>query len=138
MSNYPARIRPDGTGYMVSFRDIPEALTSGATREEAIEMAQDALITAMDFYFEDRRAVPMPSVRRKGEVEIELPPSLVAKVLLLNEMLRNKVGASDLARRMKTSPQVVTRIIDLKHATKIDTIGDALFAMGKRLQLEVV
>jgi antitoxin HicB len=138
MKNYPARVLPDGAGYMVSFRDVPEALTSGATKEEAITMAQDALITAMDFYFEDRREVPMPSKRRKGEVEIELPPSVTAKVLLLNEMLRNKVRASDLARRLKTSPQVVQRIVDLKHATKIDTIDEALSAMGKRLQLEVV
>lgn len=138
MQNYPARLRPDGAGFMVTFRDIPEARTSGATKEEAIEMAQDALITAMDFYFEDRREVPMPSDRRRGEVEIELPPSLTAKVLLLNEMLRHKIGPSDLARRLKTSPQVVQRIVDLKHATKIDTISEALNTMGKRLQIEVV
>jgi antitoxin HicB len=37
----------------VSFRDIPEALTSGNTMEEAREMAEDALLMAMAFYFED-------------------------------------------------------------------------------------
>jgi len=35
----------------------PEALTCGDNLDDAKEMAQDALITAMDFYFEDRRSV---------------------------------------------------------------------------------
>ena len=55
MLSYPARIRRDGEGFVVSFPDIPEALTGAETREEALAMAADALTTAMDFYFEDRR-----------------------------------------------------------------------------------
>ena len=63
-------------------------------------------------------------------------PSLY-KVLLLNEMVNRHVTAAELARKLDTTPQVVTRIVDLKHATKIDTIQTALAAMGKRLILEV-
>ena len=73
MFAYPARIRKHRNGYVVRFRDIPEALTSGASRDEAIEMACDALATAMQFYFEDRREVPMPSQAAKGEVLVWLP-----------------------------------------------------------------
>ena len=61
MLSYPARMARDGEGFVVSFPDIPEALTSGASREEALVMAADALTTAMDFYFEDRRPVPAPT-----------------------------------------------------------------------------
>jgi antitoxin HicB len=50
-------------------------------------MATDALLTAMDFYFEDRRPVPPASRARKGERLISLSASAWAKVLLLNEML---------------------------------------------------
>lgn len=137
MHAYPARIRSDGSGFTVTFRDIPEAITSGTTREEAIEMAHDALSTAMDFYFEDRRPVPPPSAAKRGEVVIELPASVAAKVLLLNELVRQKVSAAELARRLDTTPQVVNRIVDLKHATKIDTIAEALNAIGRRLELSV-
>jgi antitoxin HicB len=66
MFRYPARLIPDGSGFAVKFRDIPEALTCGATREEAIDMAGDALATAMDFYFEDERVVPMPALAALG------------------------------------------------------------------------
>lgn len=134
---YPARLVQDGAGFVVSFRDIPEAHTSGWSPEEAIEMANDALATAMEFYFEDRREVPMPSKLRKGEVRINLPVSLSAKVLLLNEMLREGVSSAQLARKLHTTPQAVTRIVDLHHSTKIDTIADAFGAMGKRLVLSV-
>lgn len=122
---------------MATFPDIPEALTSGATREEALAMARDALITAMDFYFEDRREVPLPRKIAKGKEGVELPASLATKVLLLNEMIRQKVRPADLARKLHTSAQEVNRMTDLRHTTKVDTLQLALGALGKRLELAV-
>lgn len=136
--NYPVKLSPaEEGGFVVTFRDIPEAITQGDSQEEALEMAKDALITAMDFYFEDKRSVPSPSALENGEQFVELPPSLASKVLLLNEMVNQKVTASDLARRMGTIPQEVNRIIDLHYITKIDRIAQALSALGKRLELGV-
>ena len=134
---FPVVVERDGSGYAVSFPDIPEALTSGATRAEALEMARDALETAIEFYFEDNRAIPTPSKVKPGQDAIELPASLSAKVLLLNEMLAQNVTPAELARRLGTSPQSVQRIMDLDHATKIDTVADAFRALGKRLDFQV-
>lgn len=100
-------------------------------------MAADALATAMQFYFEGRRPVPFPSPAAKGESLVELPVSVAVKVLLLNEMLREDVTPSKLAQRLDTSPQAVTRIVDLHHATKIDTLADAFKALGKTLSFSV-
>jgi antitoxin HicB len=137
MFGYPALFQKEKDGYVVSFRDLPEALTSGATKKEAIEMAGDALATAMEFYFEDRRQVPMPSKAKRGEEVVELSASVGVKVLLLNEMLKENVSPSKLAKKLDTSPQAVTRIVDLHHATKIDTLADAFKAMGKTLTCSV-
>jgi antitoxin HicB len=137
MLRYLALFEPDGGGFCVSFRDIPDALTSGHTMEEAREMAEDALLMAVDFYFEEKRPVPAPSKMHEGEELVELPASLSAKVLLLNEMIVQKVTPADLARQLETSPQVVNRIVDHKHVTKIDTIADALEALGKHLELRL-
>ena len=73
---YFAQLTPDDGQYTVTFRDIPEAITFGSTVEEALEMAQDALKTAMEFYFEAMRQVPTPSKGEKGEYAIELPVSM--------------------------------------------------------------
>jgi antitoxin HicB len=72
-------------GLVVTFRDIPEAITQGETVEEVLHMAKEALETALEFYFEDGRTVPMPSNATNEELTVELPVSLSAKVLLLNE-----------------------------------------------------
>ncbi|MBE2895583.1 type II toxin-antitoxin system HicB family antitoxin [Pasteurellaceae bacterium HPA106] len=134
---YPAKFEKEGDGFNVTFRDIPEAITCGDDYEDAVFMAKDALLTAMDFYFEDQRPVPLPSKPRKDEVLIDLPPSVFAKVLLLNEMLSQQISNVDLAKRINVKPQEMQRITNLSHNTKIDTIGKALSALGKHLQLSV-
>lgn len=136
MRGYPVNLRKDGKFILATFPDIPEAITQGDNREHALEMAKEALEVAMDFYFEDRRPVPMPSKPKRGQAVVELPASVAAKVLLLNEMLRQKVRPIDLARRMGTTKQEVNRLTDLRHATKIDRVDEALRALGKRLILD--
>jgi antitoxin HicB len=135
MLRYPAKLERDGEGYVVTFRDIPEAITSGATKEEAWVMAEDALLTAMDFYIEDERVVPPPSGARRGEAFVELPASVSAKVLLLNAMVDQSVRPFELAKRMGIRRQEVQRIMDLSHVTKIDTLEAAFAALGKRLEI---
>lgn len=137
MLQYPVKIEADGDSFMASFRDIPEALTGADTREEAEKVAAEALLTAMDFYFEDGRAVPKASAAEGDEVLVSLPASAEAKILVLNEMVSQHVTQTELARKMGTSKQEVTRIVNLHHATKIDTLAQALGALGRQLQLTI-
>jgi len=135
---YPATFTPaDEGGFVVTFRDIPEAITQGDDEREAQEMARDALITAMDFYFEDRRTVPAPSLALEGERLVALPISVWAKVRLLNRMIEQRIRPADLARQLEIRPQDVTRLLDLGHNTKVDTVVDALEALGCEVELVV-
>lgn len=136
MRGYPVNLRKDGKHLFVTFPDIPEAFTQGRNRAEALKAARDVLETAMDIYFDERRPVPMPSRPRRGQAVVELPPSVAAKVLLLNEMLRQNVRPAELARRIGATKQEVSRLTNLRHSTKIDTIDSALRALGKRLYLD--
>ena len=140
MFMYPVTLTPDEAdgGFVVTFDDIPEAITRGDTEGEALAAAKDALESALDFYFEDKRAVPAPSKAKRGQNVIELPASLSAKVLLLNEMVTQGVRPAELARRLNTSPQEVNRLTNLRHTTRIDGIAAALQALGKHLDMRVV
>lgn len=139
MFMYPVTLTPDAAdGFVVTFADIPEAITQGDTEGEALAAAKDALESALDFYFEDKRAVPTPSKAKRGQNVIELPASLSAKVLLLNEMVSQGVRPAELARRLNTSPQEVNRLTNLRHTTRIDSIAAALQALGKHLDMRVV
>ncbi|MEN9357164.1 MAG: hypothetical protein RL695_1335, partial [Pseudomonadota bacterium] len=88
-------------------------------------------------YFEDKRAVPVPSKPKRGQHVVELPASLSAKVLLLNEMVTQNIRPAELARRLNTTPQEVNRLTNLRHTTRIDGIAAALQAMGRHLEISV-
>ena len=121
MSRYtfPVTVEPNGIGgYMASFKDVPEALTEAETLEELKPMALDALITAIDFYIEDGRAFPTPSKDEKAGFSVTLPPSVVAKILLLNAMVETNTRPVDLARKMGISRQQVSRLTNLHHANQ--------------------
>lgn len=140
MFKYPVMLTPDKKdgGFVVTFKDIPEAITQGDTVAQALAAAKEALESALDFYFDDKRAVPAPSKPKRGQHVIELPASVSAKVLLLNEMIAQNVRPAELARRLKTTPQEVNRLTDVRHTTRIDGIATALQALGKQLDMRVV
>jgi antitoxin HicB len=139
MLRYPVHLEAaEEGGFVVTFPDIPEAITQGESMGDALFHASDALETALEFYFEDRRPVPAPSKPKRGQPVVELPASLTAKVLLLNEMVAQKIRPAELARRLKVTPQEVTRLTDLRHTSRIDGIAGALKALGKTMEIRAV
>ena len=63
---YPCTLRKDAEGrFVVRFRDVPEALTDGATKVEALSEAADCLGAALVGYMLAGRSLPAPSPRRK-------------------------------------------------------------------------
>jgi antitoxin HicB len=136
--HYPANIRPDGKFFLVTFPDIPEAITQGNDIEDAMRHGADVLESALDYYLESGRQIPTPSKPKRGQRLIELPASLSAKVLLVNEMITQKVRPAELARRLQVTPQEVTRLINPRHKSKIDGIAVALKALGKTMEIRAV
>ena len=62
---YPARLRRTASDeIVVSFRDLPECLTSGTDEAEAFSEAADALEEAIAGRIDDRESIPDPSPRR--------------------------------------------------------------------------
>jgi len=139
MLTYPAKFTPaEEGGFVVTFPDIPEAITQGDDEDDALQMASEALELALDFYFETHRSVPRPSRAKRGQRMISLPVSVSAKILLWNEMVRQKVKPAELARRLHMTRQEVNRLTDIRHATKIDAIAGALLTLGKTLEVRTV
>lgn len=58
---YPAQITQEDDAFLIKFKDVPEALSQAFSWEEVLEMAQDVLKTAMEFYIEDDKKLPIPS-----------------------------------------------------------------------------
>ena len=130
---YPVRLETDDDGaVLVSFPDIPEALTEGATEAEALAEARDCLIAALGGYVEGRRDIPEPSPRR-GRPLVALPALAAAKIALYRAMRESGLTNAALARRLGTAEGTVRRLVDLDHRSHIGQVETALHALGQRL-----
>jgi antitoxin HicB len=117
----------------VSFPDFPEAHTFGDDIEDAAAHARDALATIVDTYIADRQVIPRPSRAARGMYEIRLPALTKAKVDLYNTMRESRVSKGELARRLGVHLPQVNRLLDVRHASRLDQIERALEALGKEL-----
>ena len=65
---YPCELTPDENGsLMAAFPDVPEAITGGKDRTEALTMAADALATALAGYVHAQWEIPTPSQPVAGQ-----------------------------------------------------------------------
>jgi antitoxin HicB len=138
MLSYPVNLELDtNNSYLVTFPDIPEAITAGDDEGEALLNGLDALETAIEFYFDDKREVPMPSKPKKGQLVVSLPALTVTKVLLANEMIRQGIRKSELARRLNVHMPQVDRLLDPRHSSKLEAMESAFHSLGKRLNISL-
>lgn len=72
-------------GWIVKFRDIPEAFTEIWSMDELQETALDCLVSAMDFYIEDGRKFPVPSKARDNDYRIDIPPLVCKRIKQYSE-----------------------------------------------------
>lgn len=135
--SYPAHIRSEGPDdWVVTFRDVPEAITGGASFAEAYGLAADALAVAAEIYLDAGNPVPEPSSPHAGEVLIGLAPHLAARQILIRVMAEADVSRRGLAERMGKDEKHVRRI--LSGSASFDQSMAALAVLGIRPTLEVL
>lgn len=137
--SFPATLnldRQDG-GYIVTFRDIPEAITQGNSIKEALIEAADCLEEAIAAYIDNKLYLPQPSALQQEEYLISVPIQTALKAsvyLIMKEAAMTKI---QLARMLNVDPKEVQKILDPRHNTKLETIEKALAALGKRIELNL-
>jgi antitoxin HicB len=139
MLAYAARLTPDEEdgGYVVTFRDVPEAITQGDTLEEALCNAADALSVALEFYAADKQRFPRSSKARPEEHLITLPALVTAKLELYRQMCETGTTRVALARMLGVDERAVRRLLAYRHRSHIGQIEAALAKLGKRLEITV-
>lgn len=139
MLTYPILLIPDEEtqSLIVECPDIPYAHSAGDDEGEALLNAQDAIESALEIYFEEKRPVPLPSQPAAGQPVVRLPALITAKVLLWNEMQAQGIRKSDLARRLGCHMPQVDRLLDLRHSSKIELLEAALAKLGRCLDVNL-
>ena len=134
---YPARLHRAGPDeIVVSFRDLPECLTSGRDEAEALTEAGDALEEAIAGRIVDEESIPRPSARRAGEHRVAVPPTTAAKAALVLAFRDSGLSRLAFARRLGVDDKVVRRMLDPRHATAANRLHRALRLLGRELIVE--
>ncbi len=138
--NYPAKFKHDKKegGFVITFRDIPEAITQADTIDECFLEAADCLEEAIAGRIDDGFIVPEPSEPRRGEKMIAVPAQTSIKAALYIAMSESNVNKSELARRLNVDVREVRRMLNPHHGTKLPSMEQALAALGKHVELRIL
>lgn len=132
---YPAKFETgeNPENLIVTFRDVPEAITQGHGENDALWQAADCLEEAIAGRIADGRPIPKPSRPARTERLIPLPAPMAAKAALYLALKEAGMSNVQLARKLGCDEKEVRRMLDPRHPTKLPRIKDALAALGKRL-----
>ena len=141
---FPCDIVPDeeekaATGreaYVVTFPDVPEAITGGWSWEEALYMAEDCLDVALGFYVDANKDIPIPSPLKEGQVLIPVPVLVAAKLVIYTAMRERGITDADLAARLGMREDAICKLLDTMYRSHLSHLEKALRVVGRSLVIE--
>lgn len=133
---YAVTLTPDENGtVLVKVPDLPEAITFGEDREDALARATDAIETALMGAMAAREDISEPRARGSTYVTLAALPS--AKVALYRAMRADRVGKAALAKRLDVALPQIDRLLDLRHHSRVDALESAFAALGRSMRIVV-
>ena len=127
----------DDGGYVVTFRDLPEAITQGDSIKIALQEATDCIEEAIAARIDDNLDIPEPSDTLGKEYLVTVPMQTALKAAVTLAMSESKMNQVQLAKALKVHEKEVRRILDPHHGTKLATLERTLNVLGKKAVLSV-
>ena len=138
MLAYPVILEAQAEGgFVVTFPDVPEAITQGEDEDEALLYAVEALETALSFYVQARKPLPVASKAKRGQRTVRPSALEGAKLGVYQAMTEQGIKKAELARRLGWHMPQVDRLFDLRHASRLDQIEAAARVLGRHLEVRV-
>ena len=138
LQSYPVIFTKDENDTIIAqFPDVPEAITVGADKNNALEWAQDALVVTLTGYIEERRDIPSPSKPKKGQKTVPLPPQVAMKIAIYQGMRDQGITQAALGECIGVDGRQIRRILDLDHNTGLSQLVRALKCLGKELVIDI-
>lgn len=99
---YPVMLTPDEIegGFVVTFPDLPEAITQGEDVASALDEAADSLEEAIAGRIRRGDPIPRPSASAGGQQQVPVPALTAAKAALYVSLQESGLSKSELAARL--------------------------------------
>ena len=135
---FPARLEPDEEGRLVvHFPDLPEALTDGADKAEALAEAADCLSEALAGRINLGEDIPPPRRLRRGLHWVAPDPTMALKAVLYSALRARKMSVADLAHRLGIDDRKAARLVDPRASGRLSSLESALSSLGYSIAIEV-
>jgi antitoxin HicB len=123
-------------GFLITFPDVPEAITGGVTRAKALEMAEDCLTVALGGYVDMGWELPTPSSAKEGQELVAVPPMAAAKLSIYTAMRQQNVTKQFLAQQLGLSDVSVDKLLIPDRHSPWSQVTRALELLGRKLVVE--
>ena len=120
----------DDGGYVVTCRDLPEAITQGDTIGQALTAAADALDEAICGCINRGRDIPEPSAEQAGERLVSVPVTTALKAAAYTKFRESGQTKVAIAKALDLKESEVRRILDPRHGTKATTLEQFIRSLG--------
>lgn len=131
---YPVMLTAsDEGGYVVTCRDLPQLITQGEDKQDALDQASDAMDEVFATYMIEGIDFPEPSKAKRREHLVAPPAETMAKAALFVAMREAGISKMQLAKQLGVDEKEVRRLLDPHYQSKLPRIAQAISLLGQRL-----
>ncbi len=136
---FPIILTPDAIdgGYVVTFPDLPEAITQGDTIEECLTEAKDCLEESIALRIDDNLDIPEPS-SINSNYWVSLSLTMELKAILYLTIKDSGLSYKELANKVKIDEKDIINSLNPNRPTSLSILEVILSQFNKRLQVNLV
>lgn len=135
---YAAKLEADPEGgFLVTFPDVPEAITAGDSEALSRIAAVEALGLALRGIVLEGRRLPPPRHGGEGLFPVPVAANDALKLALIEGFRASGLSKSEFARRLGKGENEARRLLDPDHPTKLAAMQTALAILGKSVVVSV-
>jgi antitoxin HicB len=134
MMTYYCTIEQEAEGYVVTFPDLPNIITGGSTKDEALAMAEDALNGCLEASLSNELTIDEVRFTKGHAVHVA---SHIAVALQLRKLRGNK-SQSEIAKRLGLSYQAYQKLENPRKANPtVKTLEKIARIYGRELIINI-
>jgi len=131
---YHCTIEKEGDEYIAQFPDMPNIVTCGFSRDEALAMAKEALDGCLEADVSQGNIIPKPSFRKGNPITVA---NHIAVAMQLRE-IRGDQSQTDIAKKLGLSYQAYQRLENPRKSNPtIKTLERIAHVFGRELNVQI-
>ena len=131
---YHCNIEEEGKEYVAEFPDMPNIVTCGFSREEALAMAKEALDGCLEADISHGNIIPKPAFKKGYPITVA---NHIAVAMQLRE-LRGEHSQTDIAKKLGLSYQAYQRLENPRKSNPtIKTLERIAHVFGRELNVQI-